>query len=414
MSKKRVALSPERLINFLSKNSYTVLTVYTVDSAIRFIEIKTPKFQKNFIVYVPQKYNMPFGSLAGITQIPIATTQTRTTRQSQHLEKIGEVLTGESSIVSISSNMICYYAMTLSGTSVTEKYKIVNDDFLDDIGGPEDNDGSVSTPVQKIIKDASALFNKMDAGDIQSEPQEEEDEYVEDGDDLEGEYIEDEIENVEDTETLEHDVEDQDIELEFEDDQGESVSDVSEFIDTTATTLDVTEGDEDTKIIEKSQTIGEDDIILGIIYYAMDLTALYKSVGVPAVDLEKQIIASYDIINENENNIRSDRISEIEDLTENIIEKIKQDFTKFSEEEKRLNTQLKMLVTVCEKTEGLQIKVKTDVKKYGDSKGDIEKIYTQTRSTIHDLNVELLKHRDTYDDLVDTTIIMLNEVLLGT
>ena len=67
MSKtRRIKLSLDKFISFLERYSYILIAVYCEEKNIQFVECRTPRQQKTFIVYLPEKYIMvvPSESLA--------------------------------------------------------------------------------------------------------------------------------------------------------------------------------------------------------------------------------------------------------------------------------------------------------------------------------------------------------------
>jgi len=405
-SSKKVTVSIAKLTEFLSKKLYIITNVYVCDDSIRFVEARTAKYQKNFMIYVSQKYKMAPDQLHKIIHITLST-PVDASRQSEYIDKLKGSFV-DCDITSVSSRFICIHRNngSLEIYSIGAKTKGLED---------ESNTFIVKdTPIQKTIKDVSEVFGNLSEkltipDEMTYKKEDDEISIVEDQEN--GENGEDQ-ENGENGEYQEND-EDQGteelVELEFEDAEGESVSDMAEFIEPPPFLNIKTSDKSSTKLSNnKIPTIDleDEDIILGIIYHTIELLVLYKNIDT----LEEKISTIYSVIEDNENSIRDDRISNIEELAENLIIKIRSSHEKFITEENDLKTQLIQLSSIFDQTSGLKEKIKDDVK-YSDAKVDIERVYNQIRNTIRDLNLELLRLRDSFDELLDNVHTSLQETV---
>src|SRR4029079_18537350 len=60
MSNKQyqISLSLTKFLSILAKNEFTPVSLYCLPDKVGFLEIRTPKTQKTFIISVPEKYRM--------------------------------------------------------------------------------------------------------------------------------------------------------------------------------------------------------------------------------------------------------------------------------------------------------------------------------------------------------------------
>jgi hypothetical protein len=432
MSSNKVVVSISKLVEFLSKKSYIIITVYVVRSAsggdsIRFVEARTPKYQKSFMIYVSQKYKMvpgnshPIKSINIVPRDPGPMGQGETTRQSEYLNRLKGSFV-DCDLTSVSSRYICIYRN--NGTS--EIYSIGDGDHEEKEtttagSGCGNLSSTKETPTQKVIKDATLVFESLD--ETLTLPEEEdppesiilEEEDADPDESIAADPGEEEVPLEENDVPIADDTTSipSEVELQFEDAEGESVADVAEFIESPPEIV-LEKNKETTKNIpgDQSESINlsfqmeDEDIILGIVYHTIDLLIFYKSVNV----LEEKISSIYDVIEDNENSMREDRVSNIEEMAENLVIKIRASHERFIAEEGEMKTQLSQLSSIFDQTANLKDKVKSDTK-YIDSKVEIERVYFTTRNTIRDLNIELLRLRDAFDELLDNTHTGLDEMI---
>lgn len=382
---KRVTVSISKLAEFLTKRLYTIIAVYVCEDSIRFVEAKTAKYQKSFMIYISKKYKMVPGD--SHKKVIISLSNGDSSRQLEYLDKLkGSFI--ECDLTSVSSRFVCVYRNNGS----LEMYFIGTKQDIED----DSMEIVKETPIQKVIKDASDVFESLT--ETLTIPD------ISEGGNLE----ENEMEEGDSEEDISKDsvsTKDEHIELEFEDADGESVSDMAEFIEPPPfRESNITEKSKDIKSIHDID-MEDEDIVLGIIYHTIDLLIFYKSIN----NLEEKIASIYNIIEDNENALRDERVSTIEEMAEGLVLKIHSAQEKFITEENRLKTQLVQLSSIFDQTTDLKEKIKIDVK-YSDAKGDIERVYNQTRNTIKDLNLELLHLRDYFDELLDNVHTSLEEL----
>ena len=138
-------------------------------------------------------------------------------------------------------------------------------------------------------------------------------------------------------------------------------------------------------------SIGELDIMRGIIYYCISLTDFYKKVG--TLEFETEIVTIYDVLNENDKSIREDRLERIGTLVEELVKKSKTEVESYEKRESEIRESILSLSFLLDKIEGLRVT---------SSGPEIEKVYMQTRSAIYDANIDLLKAKEMIDDFLES------------
>ena len=57
---KKINLSLKKLLGLLQKKSYVLEAVYCENNLIKFVECRSPKYQKSFFIFIPDKYSMKY------------------------------------------------------------------------------------------------------------------------------------------------------------------------------------------------------------------------------------------------------------------------------------------------------------------------------------------------------------------
>ena len=198
------------------------------------------------------------------------------------------------------------------------------------------------------------------------------------------------------------------VELDFQDEDGESIQEaVNELmihdVDVPKSQSRVPLGstkngvkEDGKKVTDNSLPVDLEDneIELGIIYATIEINTFYKKIAT----LESEIVGYYDILDENEGETRVARLKKITDLSGLLVKRASDELEKIKAEETAIRGQLVRLTTLLTQTETFRENSK-DLK-YSDIKPDIEKVHTQTRKSIHDVNLELLRLRDRADEVL--------------
>jgi hypothetical protein len=369
---KRTSLSLTKLSSLMNDHAYSMVSTYCVGNEVHFIEARTPKLQKTFIIRVPPKYRME--SDEDYKRFQITPTSLLSSRQLDYLMEIkGPFM--ECDVVSISSSMVCLYRNNGS----IEYYKCGDYEVVDDELPLEPEIGGV----EQVIRDANELMERLDPPletEEETGPKEEE---WDEGAELSTEESDQQVA----------------IELEFEETSQPEVKE--------AETPKLPPIENKRRDNPLPPGMEDADISLGIVYYSIDVGTFYKK----AATLEDTILDIYNTLDDNEDELRGMKVTEITLLTEKIVQKAKDISQKIKKDESELKGQLITLSAILEKTEGFKAKIEKDRKKFSDVKPDIDRVYTQTRNTIYDINVELLRVRDSAEDLLSSIQTSLEEIL---
>lgn len=430
-SEQRSILSFEKLAVLLKNKEYTLATVYcNVDGDIYFVEARTPKIQKTFVISIPSKYKMKTNSNTDhyksvvVTKLPGSVEN----RQLDYITEVkGPLL--DCDLLSISSSAMCL----CKNNGNTEVYKFGNvanlsDEEEDDIENLTERD-----PVEKIIHTAKKIDKKL-AGDeklvIEGEESSKEDEEQQDGEYQEAEIPEGE-EHPEVSPPGGETPAEEEIELEFQDENGKPFEESQEkdVPGDTEPILEVAVQNEtlkkemeevaaqkpkDTRRRDNSvpESIEDADISLGIIYYVVEIGLFNKKVSAKTANtLENEIINVYDTIDDNEGDIRNAKLDEVTEMAAKLACKAKEEVEKCKREELGLKTQILKLSSVLDHCEKLKAKMAVKPEKYTDVKPEVERLYKQTKSTLYEMNVEILRNKDRTDETLAKYQTSLEELL---
>lgn len=392
-----ITLSLNKLQKLLHDNSYTLVALYCENQHVKFLELRTPRVQKTFIIALPDKYKLQAGT--SHKTIDIYGVEEKDSRQLEYLTEIkGPLL--DCDLVSVSSFLICSYKN--NGEFTTFKFGKNN---TVDTAEEESEDSEI---VEKLIKEVNAISEKVDPElkivKTEEEPVEPEEEPEEE-----------EPEDEEIPEKDEPEKEDQAVEIVFEDENGKTFDGEASGIlegdivvpETALEPVELVEPVKKTKHSEtnrKANFVPENlealDLSLGLIYYSIDIDKFYKKAN-RKIDIEEDIINTYDIIDENENDLRSEKADNITELCAKLTLKVKEEIETYKKEENHLKTQILKLSLVLENAEKLKGKIDSDkADKFLDSKPEINKLYNQTKTTFHDINLEILRNKDRIDDFL--------------
>ena len=393
MSEKRIPISLSKFLSLLEKHNYTLVSTYCVGDDVYFIESRTPRLQKTFVISVPQKYKMTCNTETH-KRFQINPSREPSVRQIDYLTEIkGPLL--ECDLLAISSTDICIYR----NNGTTGSYTI------GDVIREEEAEEEERDDIEEIERDVKKM-TKL----IEEEASDEEDELT--SEDLKTMKV------VNSSKTG-------GVELEFEDSEGAPIEDAVPDLMEKEFEEGIDEGDEDVEeedveevehqtpaeesIVAAAETpkkrsdnslppnIEDSGVTLGLIYYSIDLQIFYRKV---AENLETAILACYDTLDDNENTMRENKAVEIVESALKLSEKVRLDMKGCREKEMELKAQILKLSAVLNNTDVLRAKVATDPAKFSDVKPDLDRIVSQTKTTIFEINVALLRMRDNADDML--------------
>ena len=211
---------------------------------------------------------------------------------------------------------------------------------------------------------------------------------------------------------------DEHVELIFEDEDGEPVDEVKNILNTE----DTSQAERDLKVIHAKikhaneseedevpddeeyttrdnalpPNLEEGEVVLGIMYVLISIGLFFKKIA----DYEDEVIGCYEQLDENEVESRKEKLSTIKIMCNKFISHSEERITKLSDEEQNLKLQLVRLTVILIQADALKTRVEQNPEKYGELLDKSDQVYNPTRNTIHELNLETLKLRDTADELL--------------
>jgi hypothetical protein len=429
---KKAVLSFNKLSSLLSSRNYTLATVYcSGDGYIHFIETRTPKIQKTFIISIPSRYKM-VATTESVHYKTVVITKIPGGVESRQLDYIAEVKGPllECDLLSVSSTALC---LCKNNTEI-EIYKFgtiehEEEEFIENL---EDKD-----PVENLIKSAKKINKKMGGSDleiegvekIEEEKEEEEKEEKEEEKEEEGggEKEEEEEGGEKIIEGGEDDVEE--VELEFRDENDNLVEEKANLDDEKVdiSDLPLPENEKLKKEVEEvalkpkderrrdnsmPEHIEDVDISLGIIYYSIEIGLFNKRISKESIPtFEDNVITIYDTIDDNESDIRDAKLDEVIEMAAKLSIKAKEEVENSKKEEMNLKTQILKLSAVLKHCEGLKDKITENPDKYTELKPEIERLHKQTKTTLYEINVEILRNKDKINEILTRYQTSLEELL---
>jgi hypothetical protein len=370
-------LSFKLLASILSKKSYLISSVWISSlnthkaDHIQLIEIRSPRLQRTFLVHVPQKYKLVYDMDTYKTiKVSSATSCRVSEDQIDYINGIrGSILVCD--LVSITNKIVYIYRN--------------NGDILQHIIG----DGEV----EEQLKETDELSDLISSATQVIEKH---------GEKIVLPNLSEDIDDVEMPDTEKIIVPDaspeQIVELEFVDDLSEeSESEEMEY------TVDRSKALKTSLNYRKDNAIppniSEIDSPRGIIYISISLPDLYKKmkgVDLPEeTDLETEIVTMYDIMEENDKMIRIGKIENITIIVQDLVKKVNTELGLYNQKEETLKEHILSLSAILDKTETIK-------KSHTSGGGEVDKVYTQTRAAIYDVNIDLLKAKEGIDEYLDS------------
>ena len=437
-------LSYDKFLKILSQHSYICSTIYhtiveSINHAI-FFEIRLPKTQKSVIIYVSAQYYMiiPEGARPKLKEIVLSSGDVSeegnafslTDKSVSYLINIRGPLV-ESDLAILSSEGICYskfsgetisyfLASHLSSKNDTllgdesQSVELIDDIALleKDLGIIADKKGIKLSPRADIESDVNSTDLTSPKGVVKGSSTL----ATTKVDDKKLKYKHYKVDKPKKGESVELVFDDTSAAVKkivdpsptnIKDPSPENIEDsihIDNDIDDDIDDIEET-GDRDERSLLKIAhrtnhvSIEELDIYLGITYVATDITNLYENIST----YETEALYTYEQIEDNEKDMRTERISEIKKNLHLSAEHLDLRVKEIELEEKSLKYQLLRLTGILKDTEHLHTVALNNMsisKKPSEAAPEIDKIYTKTRKTIHDINVKLLLQRDEIDDLL--------------
>ena len=218
------------------------------------------------------------------------------------------------------------------------------------------------------------------------------------------------------------------VELFFEDENGVPVDEVKSFLEKPSHVEDSLHrikekvekkdgeesecsGDEEEYNIRDNSLppeIEEGEITLGIVYVLIDIRSFFKIVST----YEDDLINFYSQIEDNEEDMKQKNLLKVKELCNNLILHSEKKLKEISEEEGKLKDHLVRLTIVLTQANCLRDKFDKNPKKYGiEIIEETNRIHQETRDTIYKLNMEILKLRDSSEELLSNYVSSIQELL---
>jgi hypothetical protein len=373
-------LSLNKVLSILTKNGFTPVSLYCLPEKVGFIEVRTPKIQKTFIISVPEKYKMKIDTETHKTFSIFY--QNDDKNNLDHIDEIkGPLLMCD--LVAVGDNISHYlHNGNVYNYSFGEKEQESSSEEseLDIIDKLETETNKMAKKLKiKIIDDIEEINEDI-----------EEDIGEDEGDEGDEEHEEDEDEEKED----------EDEEKEEQDEEGDKEKNV-----------EVKKKKSKDPKIENVPLFNEEPIDIGIIYISISLDVFYKQIKHNKDDIETDIIKSYSILDDNQNGINDKKFLVISDLSKKLVESIQ---TKIGESKKEIlgsKVQIQKLSSVIENLDKLMDKMTKNPQKYEKEISETNSLITQTKTTLHEINVEQMRLQENLSTYLNSAIFSLNDIL---
>lgn len=356
MKTKKINLSLSKLIEFLEKHGYLFVKLYRVNKEIKFVECKTPKYQKTFILNIPSRYKM-------------------ISSKKEDIRVKHEILDPSPEFIDFTINM--------KGENIDLDLFIVSYGF---VYLYSEGDGIKSFSIEN-----DKTFKEEKIDEIKK---------------LEMEVVETLKKSSPDIKfpKLKKKQNEEDIILEGDEESGLIFEDDGELIDEVKLSMEndleieTEEKEEDDFIInnELPRKIEDKNIIFGMVYISVNLREFFKETK----EWENVITYSYSQLEENEVEMRVKILKEINELVMESTRKTKTNLDLIERKEKKLKFQLEKLTMLLTKSESLLSSIGISPKSKGIDKKEMEDLCNRTRETIKELNVKLLLLRDEANELL--------------
>lgn len=354
-------LSIEKINDFFSRHNYEITSFYTIGDSCSFIECKTPKYSKPMVVRVPSKYTLTIED-GNEKKIPITPLDIGGSKQSDYAYEIKRgvpcslLVIGSNNLAlsSSSGDAICYYFGEHKEEEVVEEV--------------EEED------------DVSRLERQVDHIEKKTSLEDTEEEVVEEEVDVEEIIADDSKEREE-----EGSVNEEEEELVFEVNDDKRVeSDEEEVI-------------EECLVDTNPSDLTDNEISIGLIYVVIELGKFFSKVD----SVEESVYEIYNILEDNENDMRKERLESVKEDWARIIERSTERLEEIEDQLQKIKEKSLRLSIILLKTESMKSKIGEN-KKFEELSPDVLEVYRKSKKTISELNIDKLKLRDEYQNTIQT------------
>jgi hypothetical protein len=421
-----IKLSFDKLESILSRSKFTAVGMWIDSGQLKFLECRTPKQQKTFIIYIPDKYHIPVsnqqsGSLSSDYQIT-------TIRQLSDVD-MGRIrklldLRGDSVIcdlISISSDGILY----LREGGDKRQYKFGSSDSLNADHSEDESDISEASDIAPVQTESlndiegklASIQKDMGINPLSDEPNSEstftDSENLkiggDDATDNEDDAVHFEPDFVQVREAAESDSEEETV-LQFQDEEGNEVDEVKHVIDTGDIEKEAQKiTDELTSVSLKSRKFDnstpkellEKESHLGIVYIMIPLPKFIRDIS----SVEEEIISCYEGLDNVEKEQRERFLSLISEIYQQFTQKSRQRIEDIAKEELEIKNQLTRLTIVLAQLYELRNKEE-------DNNDDrVERLISKTKDTMNDMHLKLLRSRENATNILLNYKICLDDLM---
>jgi hypothetical protein len=413
---QNIKLNLDKVINFLDRYHYTTVRLYCRENIIIFLECKTPKFQKTIIIYFPERYYVPLPENCLIKIINLKSSEISPTKyQLQFISDVkGHLM--ECDILAISSDTILFH----SEDKGLKYFCIGNEDIKPSTDEEELDISSSDDEVSKLKKKVNSmmkLVGSKNASKIKSKKKKSK-KRPSKGILVNAQEISPEDEpptsalSGGNASSKEEDAlppkEEEKVELLFIQDDGEVIDEVKSAIENPNETLkkikkkvDYSSDEENVEIETGDNSlppdIEEQNIYLGIVYVSINIQRFYKIIET----YEEEVINLYIQIEDNENDMRAIKVTHIKELCQRFIGHMEGKIKELNSEEEDLKNQLLNLTVIMTQTLIIKQRVDKNPEKYGvELVEEVGKMHDETRKSINDINIEILKIRDKTEEIL--------------
>ena len=455
---KKINLSFKKLLGLLEKHSYITKNVYSSENLIKIVECKSPKFQKSFFIFIPDKYSLKNIKLPkSVKNYNILLS--KDVPSSYHIEFMsnmkGELLECDLSLVT-GNDIFLYF------DNGEYKYYILTDAKIKPVLKKKDKIDKLLSKSAKIIKkldyeesskkltqedtnakkedlldvdendilDENDLLDENDILDVDENdlPWEEEDEILEKEEKTSIKKDKEIIDKNDAQEKEKLSDEEGEVEIVFENEKGELIDDVKIFLEKEGKVpIDDLENIKDKLKLHESSledleyenegvaslensipsNIKEIEITLGFVAVCIDIHKFFKKME----NYEVELIEYYHGLSENELENRTKKLEDIKELTDTLIEKAQHRINEKNKKEQKIKKELFKLISVYTQIADTRKKIESNPMKYQSDILKLDDVYNQTRNAIHSTNIKLLKNRDEIYELLNNYTITLQECI---
>lgn len=148
------------------------------------------------------------------------------------------------------------------------------------------------------------------------------------------------------------------------------------------------------------------DVYYGAVYVGTDISIFYKNI----IHYEPEALATYEQLEDNEADMRLSRLNDTKKRLALLSNHVESRMKDIEIEERGLKYQLLRLTSILNNVDILRNK--THKSKNSDSNlSELNRICEKTRKTVHDINLQLLKKREEYEDILANCEYAITELL---